>query len=129
MSAFCTFAVKITLQSYMSETNVQKKLSKLIKVELSDILSRDLQYVKGVFLTVTLVKVPRDLGLAKIYISTLPDAQLETMVETLNEHDWEIRKALAAKIRNKVRKIPELRFYADDSSQYADNIDKLLKDL
>lgn len=113
----------------MSETNVQKKLSKLIKVELSEILSRDLVYVKGAFLTLTVVKVPRDLGLAKIYVSVLPDTRLKEVVDALNENDWEVRKALARKIKNKVRKIPELRFYGDDSNQYADNIDKLLKDL
>ncbi|MEM6806342.1 MAG: 30S ribosome-binding factor RbfA [Bacteroidota bacterium] len=129
MSAFCTFAVKTTLQSYMSESNVQRKLSKLIKVELSEILSRELIYIKGALLTLTLVKVTGDLSIAKVYISVLPDEKIGEMVELLNENNWEVRKALAAKIRNKVKKIPELRFYVDDSNQYAERIDDILKDL
>ncbi|MEL6257324.1 MAG: 30S ribosome-binding factor RbfA [Bacteroidota bacterium] len=129
MSAFCTFAVKVTLQSYMSESNVQKKLAKLIKVELSEILSRDLKYVAGTFITLTLVKVTGDLSLAKVYLSVLPDPKLQEVVTALNENDWEVRKALAGRIKNKVKKIPELRFYEDDSNQYAERIDELLNDL
>ena len=113
----------------MSESNVQRKLSKLIKVELSEILSRELIYIKGALLTLTIVKVTGDLSIAKVYISVLPDEKLGEMVELLNENNWEVRKALAAKIRNKVKKIPELRFYIDDSNQYAERIDDILKDL
>ena len=113
----------------MSESNVQKKLAKLIKVELSEILSRDLKYVPGTFITLTLVKVTGDLSIAKVYLSALPDPKLPEVVTALNENDWEVRKALAARIKNKVKKIPELRFYEDDSNQYAERIDEILTDL
>jgi ribosome-binding factor A len=113
----------------MSETIVQKKLAKLIQQELADILRREFSLISGVLITVRLVRVTGDLSLAKVYLSVLPDEQLNAVVDGYNEHAWHIRKALAGKIRNKVRKIPDLRFYGDDSYQVAERIDQLLHDV
>jgi len=113
----------------MGESIVQKKTARLIQQELSQILTRDLNYLPGTLLTLSVVRVPADLALAKVYISVLPGNQLEKAADTLNENAWEIRHALAKRIRNKMRKIPELRFFADDSFQEADRINDLLEKL
>ncbi|MEO0584249.1 MAG: 30S ribosome-binding factor RbfA [Bacteroidota bacterium] len=113
----------------MSESKVQKKLSKLIQLELSTLLQRDFVYTPGTMLTVNVVRVTPDLGFAKVYVSVFPDAKLQEAVEKLNAHGWEIRKGLAGRIRNKVRTIPELQFFVDDSFAEADRIGKLLNKL
>ncbi len=113
----------------MGESIVQKKVAKLIQQELGDLFSHEINYVPGTFPTVTVVRVPPDLGLAKIYVSVLPDSKLQEVAEALNEKNWEVRHLLAKRIRNKVRKIPELRFYADDSLKEAERINRLLDDL
>ncbi|MEM6342278.1 MAG: 30S ribosome-binding factor RbfA [Bacteroidota bacterium] len=113
----------------MSETIVQKKVASLIQLELSEILSRQLTYVPGILLTVTVVRVVPDLSLAKVYISTLPDSKIEETVKALRENNWEVRYALGQRIRNKVRKIPELIFYVDDSFAEAERINKIMEDL
>lgn len=113
----------------MAESKVQKKLSKLMQQELSEILQLKQTYMSGVMVTVSQVKVPADLSLSKVYVSVFPDGKLEELVEVLNENSWEIRKSLAGRIKNKVRKIPELRFYEDDSYKEADRISRLLDDL
>lgn len=113
----------------MTESKVQKKLSKLMQQELSEILQQKHVYISGTMVTVSEVKVPADLSLAKVYISVLPDAKLEELAEILNTNAWEIRKSLAGRIKNKVRKIPELRFYEDDSYKEADRISRLLDKL
>ncbi len=110
----------------MGETIVQKKVAKLIQQELGDLFSKEFNYVPGTFSTISAVKVPADLGLAKIYVSVLPDQQLEKVAKALNENAWELRFALAKRIKNKVRKIPELRFYADDSLKEAQRINEML---
>ena len=110
----------------MGESIVQKKLGKLIQLELSEILGFKSGFLPQGLLTVSQVRVTADLGLAKVYISFLPDTQLEAAATLLNGHSWEIRKQLAGRIRNKVRKIPELNFYADDSFREADRINQLL---
>ncbi|MEL6652549.1 MAG: 30S ribosome-binding factor RbfA [Bacteroidota bacterium] len=110
----------------MSESIVQKKTAALIQQELSEILSRQLSYVPGILLTVTVVRVVPDLSLAKVYVSTLPDSKLEETVKALRDNSWEVRFALGQRIRNKVRKIPELNFYADDSYAEAERINQLM---
>lgn len=112
----------------MTESIVQKKLGKLIQKEISAHLSGQ-HDVPGVMLTVSVVRVTGDLGLAKIYVSCFPDAQLDSAVEALNANSWEIRKWLASRIKNKVRKIPELRFYGDDTYQKAEQIEQLLNEI
>ncbi|MCI4670195.1 MAG: 30S ribosome-binding factor RbfA [Bacteroidia bacterium] len=113
----------------MAETKVQKKVSKLIQQELSEILQLKQVYMNGVMVTVSQVKVPADFSLSKVYVSVLPDSKLEELVGILNENSWEIRKSLAARIKNKIRKIPELQFYEDDSFKEADRISRLLDTL
>lgn len=112
----------------MSETIVQKKIGKLIQKEISEILQRG-GYVSNVMITVSVVRMSPDLGLAKIYLTVFPDAQLQSTVDLLNESAWKVRKQLGGRIRNKIRKIPEIRFYVDDSFIEAEKIDKILSEL
>jgi ribosome-binding factor A len=112
----------------MSESVIQRKVAKLVKAELSHILSFELKYVAGAMITISAVRMTGDLGIAKVYLTVLPAAKLPQVLEALSENNWEVRRALAARIRNKVRKIPELRFFEDDSFEYASRIDDLLND-
>ena len=110
----------------MGDSVVQGKLAKLLRMEISELLSQRFNYVKGTLVTVSVVRVTGDLSIAKIYVTVLPDSKHEEVVEKLTENVWEVRKALAARIRNKVRIIPELRFYLDDSFEEAKRIEDLL---
>ncbi len=113
----------------MSETIVQKKLSRLIQEEMGQILILSQRGRLETMLTLSQVKVTRDLSLAKIYMSVFPDSRMDEVVEELNGKTMEFRHSLAAKIRNKVRKVPELRFYADDSYAEADRMNRLIDGL
>ncbi len=113
----------------MGESIVQKKVAKLVQQELGEYFSHEKNYLPGALLTISVVRVPADLSLAKVYVSVLPDTRLEEAATTLNEKAWEIRHALAQRIRNKVRKIPELRFFADDSFKEAERINQMLEEM
>lgn len=113
----------------MAESIVQKKLSRLIQEELSQMFTLSQRGRLEVMLTVSQTRVTADLSLAKVYISAFPDNKLKETVDDLNERNWEIRHALAGRIKNKVRKIPEVRFYADDSFAEADKINSLIDTL
>lgn len=113
----------------MAETIVQRKLSRLIQEELSQMFTLSQRGKLEVMLTVSQTKITADLSLAKVYISAFPDNKLKETVDDLNERNWEIRHALAARIKNKVRKIPDIRFYADDSFAEADKINSLIDTL
>ncbi len=105
-------------------TRVEKQIQK----DLSEIflgLSRKL--TPGKMLTVTRVRLTPDLGLAKVYTSVFPSDSSQASVDVLNDHVSQIRNELGQRIRHQVRKIPELKFYLDDSLDYIQNIDNLLK--
>jgi len=115
-------------QSYMSESIVQKKIARLVQRELSEIIQLG-GYAPGVMPSITVVRMTPDLSLARVYVSVFPDSKLEETVALFNAEQRELRRQLAARIRNKVRKIPEIRFYVDDSFIEAEKINKLLDQL
>ena len=51
----------------------------------------------------------------------------EEIMERIQAESWKIRKLLGAKLRNQLRLVPEITFFLDDSLEYIENIDNLLK--
>jgi ribosome-binding factor A len=106
-------------------TRVEKQIQK----DLSEIFIRmNKSLTNGKMVTVTRVRLTPDLGLAKIYVSVFPSAGAQTDVDSITTHTSQIRNELGQRIRHQVRKIPELKFYLDDSLDYIENIDNLLKE-
>ncbi len=106
----------------------QNKVARLLQKEIANIFQRDMNSTyHGKMITVTVVRVTPDLGLAKVYLSIFPLKEDENFLHYINEQSKAIRNALGKKIRHQVRIVPELVFYRDDSLDYADRIDKLLK--
>ena len=106
----------------------QNKVSRLIQKELSSLFQLEgKEYIAGAMLTVTSVRVSPDLSYAKIYISIFPSAQVERIMENLKQCDKNIRFMLGKRVGKQLRIIPELRFFVDDSLDYIDKIDNLLK--
>ena len=79
------------------------------------------------WLSITTVRVSPDLSYAKIYVSIFPSERSESVLNSLEEHNKSIRFILGKKIGKQMRIIPELRFFVDDSLDYIDKIDELLK--
>jgi ribosome-binding factor A len=107
----------------------QQKYARLIQKEIGEIFQREgFNYFGKAFVTVTGAQVSPDLGVAKIYVSVLGVKEGETVLGQIEKHTKEIRKLLGSKIRHQARIIPELRFFLDDSLNYVEKIEKLLKD-
>ncbi len=102
-----------------------EKLASVIKQDLGEILQRDYQ-PQGAFITVTQVRVTDDLSIAKVYLSVFsPGRDPEPIYKYLDDHQTEIRYQLASRIKNQVRRIPELIFFQDDTSEYVNKIEGL----
>lgn len=84
--------------------------------------------MQGVLISVTAVRVTPDLGIAHAYLSVFPSDKAGELVENINDNAKSVRYDLGKRMRNQLRIIPELRFHVDDSLDYIDNIDRLLKD-
>lgn len=110
------------------ETTRQKKISRLLQKEIAEILRiQGQQFAPGKLLTVTLVRISPDLSLAKVYLSIFPSADTDGTLEAIIQNTGKIRKSLGQLIRNQMRIVPELAFYIDDSLDYIEKIDNLLK--
>ncbi len=110
------------------ETTRQKKVSRLLQKELAGILLRKgNEMAPGRLLSVTKVRVTPDLSVAKVYMSIFPSAGQELIMKSIHDHSPKIRYEMGQKIRTQLRIVPELLFFIDDSLDYIDNIDKLLK--
>jgi len=109
------------------ESNRIQKVARTIQREISSILQQKISPLFSGLLTVSFVKVTADLGIARIYITFLPDNQLKDVLLFMNENKTEIRKMLAGRLRNVVRIIPTLEFYEDDTMKVANRLDELFK--
>ena len=112
------------------ETKRQQKFSRLIQKEIAEIFQRDVTHLfHGAFISVSVVRVSPDLGVAKIYLSLLLGGDSKAVLQEIRENTKVIRQALAQRIKNQVRVIPNLIFYLDDSAEYAAHMDKIITDL
>lgn len=106
----------------------QEKVSRVIQRELSTFFQQEARSkFEGAMITVTVVRVAPDLSIAKVYLSIwgVPDKQ-KTM-ELVEEQNRTIRHSIGQNLRHQLRVIPELHFYIDDSLDYAEKIENLLK--
>lgn len=110
----------------MKESNRQKKMGRLIQKEMGELLQRDFRVSNGAMLTIHVVRVTADLGIARIYVSVFPDNKGQETVDYLLENKHEIRQLLARRIKNVVRHVPELQYYLDDTLQTVEHMDRLL---
>jgi ribosome-binding factor A len=81
----------------------------------------------GNMITVTKVYVAPDLYMAKVYLSLFGKTDKNELLSQISTHKKEIRLKLGNRIHNQVRSIPELEFFLDDSLDYIENIENLLK--
>jgi ribosome-binding factor A len=110
------------------ESTRQKKVSRLIQKELADIfLKKGHEFAHGKLVSITRVRVSPDLSFAKVYLSIFPATNQEDILKTIEEHSSKIRFDLGQKVRSQLRIVPDIAFHIDDSLDYIDKIDKLLK--
>jgi len=111
-----------------TETTRQKKVARLIQKEVADIFIRKgSELAHGKMISVTRVRMSPDLSFAKIYLSIFPSSNQDVILQSVHDHASRIRYDLGHKVRSQLRIVPEIAFYIDDSLDYIDKIDKLLK--
>ena len=106
-----------------------QKIASLLQQALADIFTQEAAKLGNKMVTVTEVCVSPDLGLAKVYLSFLLDESQAEGMAKVEENKRVLRKLLGDRIGSKLRKVPELRFYNDDSVAHAAKIHQLLDEL
>lgn len=106
-----------------------ERLAAVIKKDLGQIIQKSYQ-PNGTFVTVTNVVMTDDLSIAKVYLSVMsPGRDKQVVFEFIDENIPSIRYDLASKIKNQVRKIPELHFYEDKTAEYVNKMEQLFKEI
>ena len=109
------------------ETTRQNKIARLLQKELGDIFLLQTKAMPGVLISVSVVRISPDMSIARAYLSIFPSERCEELVKNINDNMKSIRYELGKRVRYQLRIIPELKFFVDDSLDYIDKIDSLLK--
>ena len=94
---------------------------------IASIFQSQTRAMHGVLVSVTRVKVSPDLSICTAYLSIFPSDKAEELLTNINKNEKTIRYDLGQRVHNQLRIIPELRFFIDDSLDYIERIDELLK--
>ena len=110
----------------MQETR-QNKIARLLQKELSLIFQQQTRATHGTMISVTRAKISPDLSICTAYLSVFPSEKGEELLQNIEKNSQQIRYTLGQRVRYQLRIVPELRFFIDDSLDYIDRIDELLK--
>jgi len=116
-----TFAQMTTTRQHKVSRLLQKELGKYFQTHAS-------AFAGDKMITVTVVRISPDLGVAKVYLSIFPGEKAGETVQTISDRTGLIRSEMGNILRNQLRHIPEFAFFLDDSLDYIDRIEDLLKD-
>jgi len=109
------------------ETTRQQKISRMLQKELGEIFLLYARELHGTLITVTGVRISPDLGIAHTHLSIFPSEKSKAVLEKVQEDSRAIRYDLGKRVRHQLRIVPELYFHVDDSLDYLENIDNLLR--
>lgn len=103
------------------------KIGRLLQKELSDIFLLQTKAMPGVLVSVSVVRVSPDLSVARAYLSIFPSERGKEILSSIRMNTKAIRFDLGQRVGKQLRIIPDLSFFIDDSLDYLENIDNLLK--
>ena len=110
----------------MQETR-QNKIARLLQKELAEIFQGQTRQTHGILVSVTRVRVSPDLSICTAYLSIFPPEKAKDLLDNIRKNEKTIRYDLGKRVHNQLRIIHELRFFQDDSLDYIEHIDSLLK--
>ncbi len=113
----------------MQENKRQKQIGGLLNEELSSIFQRlGLNMMEGGMVSISSVKVTPDLLEARIYLSIF-QADGKAVLKRIEERKWEIKKELAAQVKQQLRRVPELKLFLDDTLDNVFKMEEIFKEI
>ena len=112
-------------------SNRYDKVADLLKKEISLIITNEIKDIRLQNINITAVKVSDDIGIATVFYTVIGESihKEESKIDEiiLEKFSGMVRSNLARKI--KIRRVPKIIFRFDESIEYSENIEKLLKNL
>jgi len=114
----------------MQENKRQKQIAGLINAELSGIFQHlGLNVIDGALVSISSVKVTPDLLVARVYLSIFNSPDAKAALKRIEDRAWEIKKELAAKVKNQLRRIPEITYFLDDTLDHVFKMEEIFKQI
>ena len=111
-----------------TESTRQQKVGKQLQKDLAAIIQQQgMALYGGAMVSVTLIRMSPDLALAKVWLSIFPSEKSAEVMKVVEQHARSIRGELGKRVAKQMRVVPELVYYVDDSLDYLEKIDSLLK--
>ncbi len=112
----------------MEENKRQKQVGKLVMEELSDIFQREgMNIVDGGMVSISKVMITSDLLEARVYLSFFQVKDRDALLRRITDRGWEWRKALGHRVKDQLRRVPELNFYPDDTLDHVFKMEELFR--
>lgn len=112
----------------MQEGKRQKQVAGLLNEELNSIFQRlGLTMINGGMVSIVSVKMTPDLLECRIYLSLFQVGDPKAALNKIEERAWEIKKELTAKVGKQLRRMPELKFYIDDTLDHVFKMEDVFK--
>ena len=111
-----------------SYTQRQLRVGELVKQNLGELFIRNeakIPSINSKLITVTEVRMTPDLKTARVYVIPLGGIDTKEIVRILTEYSHLVRKALSKRLD--IKFLPKLTFVEDNSFEYAEKIEKLIK--
>ena len=119
-------------------TTRQQKIASLLQRELANIFLQDSKSIYGCMITVTKATITPDLSIGRAYLSIYMAADKDAVIGAvrantkdirfrLGQQVKDIRFRLGQQVKDQLRIVPQLEFFIDDTLDYIENIDRLLK--
>jgi len=112
----------------MKEGKRQKQIGSLINKEMSDIFQRlGLAMIGGGMVSISSVKITPDLLEARIYLSFFQVEDKNATLKKIQDKAWEIKKELASRVKQQLRRIPEIKYFTDETLDHVFKMEELFK--
>jgi len=114
----------------MQEGKRQKQVAGVLLEELNDIFQRlGLGNLDGGMVSISSVKLTPDLLEARIYLSLFQVGDPGAAFERIEGRASEIKRELSARVKHQLRRIPELRFFRDDTLDHVFRMEEVFRQI
>ena len=112
----------------MQEGKRQRQVAGVLQEELNDIFRRlGMSMIDGGMVSISNVKVTPDLLEARVYVSLFQVKDAKATMKKIEDRSWEIKKELAERVKNQLRRIPVIHYFLDDTLEHVFKMEELFK--
>lgn len=114
----------------MKEGKRQRQIAALIEQEMNAVFQKlGLNMIEGGLVSISKVQVTPDFLEARVFISFFQVPNLQEALKKIEAKQWEIKKEIAQRLKHQLRRIPQIKYYPDDTLEHVFQLEELFMKL